>query len=78
MANLKHSARYRKIDNFNGYGQMFQLLLTYPHLVKRYGGVKSTWTHVVISPEDFSWLACKFPRGTGGLCWTDFYVGSRH
>jgi hypothetical protein len=75
MANLKHSTRYRKIDSS---GDMFRLLLTYPNLVERYGGVKSTWTHVVISPEDFNWLASKLPRGTGGLGWTDFYVGSRH
>ena len=72
MANLKHSARYKKI----GHGQMFDLLLTYPHLVERYGGVKSTWTHVVITPEDFSWLANKFPHEAMG--YQNFYVGSRH
>ena len=72
MANLKHSARYKKI----GHGQMFDLLLTYPHLVERYGGVKSTWTHVVISPKDFNWLASKFPNEA--MSYEVFYVGSRH
>ena len=73
MANLKYSVRYRKIDSK---GQMFQLLLTYPHLVKRYGGVKSTLTHVVISPKDFNWLASKFPNEA--MSYEVFYVGSRH
>ncbi len=73
MVNLKNSERYRKIENR---GDMFSLLLTYPHLVKKYGGVKSTWTHVVISPEDFSWLASKFPREA--ISYEVFYVGSRH